>query len=68
MGPVEGTNGQQFIHQLIHQGHVFSPADFYVTPQRREQDNTHHAMLVVKLFGSTSALMQGKTFEELRLI
>ncbi|XOV79019.1 MAG: glucose-6-phosphate isomerase [Aestuariibacter sp.] len=69
-GPIvwgsEGTNGQHSFHQLIHQSNTLIPADFIMPLTVPNQDDTHHAMLASNCFAQSQALMQGKSYEEIK--
>lgn len=69
-GPIvwgsEGTNGQHSFHQLIHQSNTLIPADFIMPLTVPNQDDTHHAMLASNCFAQSQALMQGKTYDEIK--
>jgi glucose-6-phosphate isomerase len=69
-GPIiwgsEGCNGQHAFHQLLHQGHILVPADFMLPLNSHHEINEHHAILASNCFGQSQALMQGKTFNQVK--
>ncbi|MBC7914596.1 MAG: glucose-6-phosphate isomerase [Pyrinomonadaceae bacterium] len=69
-GPViwgePGTNGQHAFYQLIHQGTKLIPCDFIAPAQSHNKIGQHHTLLLSNFFAQTEALMNGKTYEEVK--
>lgn len=61
-----GTNGQHAFYQLIHQGTKMIPADFIAAARSHNPLGDHHKKLLANFFAQTEALMNGKTFEEVK--
>ncbi|MFN8255369.1 MAG: glucose-6-phosphate isomerase [Bacteroidales bacterium] len=59
-----GTNGQHAFYQLIHQGTKMIPCDFIAPAVSHNPIGDHHAKLLANFFAQTSALMLGKTADE----
>lgn len=59
-----GTNGQHAFYQLLHQGTDWIPIDFIAAIEPLHSLHTHHRMLLANCFAQSSALMMGKTTEE----
>ncbi|MBN1696715.1 MAG: glucose-6-phosphate isomerase [Spirochaetales bacterium] len=61
-----GTNGQHAFYQLIHQGTKLIPADFIAPAVSHNPAGDHHRKLIANFIAQTEALMNGKTFEEVK--
>ncbi len=59
-----GTNGQHAFYQLIHQGTLVIPCDFFAPAISHNPIGDHHDKLLSNFFAQTEALMNGKTEEE----
>ncbi len=63
-----GTNGQHAFYQLIHQGNKLIPCDFMMPTHSQYKmgscGDEHHKILLANCFAQTSALMNGKTYDE----
>src|SRR3954463_10419173 len=61
-----GTNGQQRLYQLIHQGTRLIPCDFIGFADSLNPLGGHHDILMSNVFAQGEALAFGKTPEEVR--
>jgi glucose-6-phosphate isomerase len=59
-----GTNGQHAFYQLIHQGTKMIPCDFMAPAISHNPIGNHHPKLLANFFAQTSALMLGKTADQ----
>ncbi len=64
-GPViwgePGTNGQHAFYQLIHQGTLVIPCDFFAPAKSHNPIGDHHDKLLSNYFAQTEALLNGKS-------
>jgi glucose-6-phosphate isomerase len=56
-----GTNGQHSFYQLIHQGTVLIPCDFFGFGRTLNPLGDHHDLLTANVFAQTEALAFGET-------
>ena len=61
-----GTNSQHSFFQLIHQGSQMITADFIASANSHNDIGVHHDLLLANFFAQTSALMRGKTADEVK--
>jgi glucose-6-phosphate isomerase len=61
-----GTNGQHAFYQLLHQGTQLVPIDFILPIRPTHGLGAHHDLLVANCLAQSSALMRGKTVDEVR--
>lgn len=61
-----GTNSQHAFFQLIHQGTKLIPTDFIGFKESLYGDKEHHNKLMSNFFAQTKALMNGKSYEEVK--
>ena len=61
-----GTNGQHAFYQLLHQGTDLIPVDFILPVLPTHEFADHHRLLLANCLAQSSALMQGKTSDEVR--
>lgn len=61
-----GTNGQHAFYQLLHQGTDLIPIDFILPVLPTHQFADHHRLLIANCLAQSSALMQGKSSDEVR--
>lgn len=70
-GPViwgePGTNGQHAFYQLLHQGTSFIPCDFIASAKPKHHLSDHHEKLMSNFFAQTEALMNGKSYEKVKM-
>jgi len=62
-----GTNGQHAFYQLIHQGTHLIPCDFIAPAISHNPIGDHHVKLLSNFFAQTEALMNGKSWEEVKV-
>lgn len=62
----EGTNSQHAFMQLMHQSKLIIPADFIVALQGSNHLEKNHKILVANCFAQSEALMQGKSYEQVK--
>lgn len=69
-GPViwgePGTNGQHAFFQLLHQGSSLIPVDFILALSQPGQIGVHRTSQIANFLAQSSALMQGKTQDEVQ--
>ena len=61
-----GTNGQHAFFQLLHQGTQLVPIDFILPVRPTHGLAGHHALLVANCLAQSSALMEGKSADEVK--
>jgi glucose-6-phosphate isomerase len=61
-----GTNGQHAFFQLLHQGTDLVPIDFIAPVEATHGLSHHHRLLLANCLAQSSALMRGKTADEVR--
>jgi glucose-6-phosphate isomerase len=61
-----GTNGQHAFFQLLHQGTDLVPIDFIAPVEPTHSLPHHHRLLLANCLAQSSALMRGKTADEVR--
>ncbi len=70
-GPViwggTGANSQHAFFQHLHQGSGFTPVDFIAAVAAHNDIGQHHDLLLANCLAQASALMNGKTEEEVQL-
>ena len=54
-----GTRGQHAFHQLLHQGSIIVPTDFFISASPSYSLGDHHAHLVSNAFAQSESLMVG---------
>ncbi len=62
-----GTNGQHAFFQLLHQGSDLVPVDFILPISPGHQLAEHHRLLVANCLAQSSALMNGRDIDSVRL-
>ena len=61
-----GTNGQHAFFQLLHQGTQLVPIDFILPMRPTHSLAAHHDLLVANCLAQSSALMEGKSVEQVK--
>ncbi|MEO8385566.1 MAG: glucose-6-phosphate isomerase, partial [Betaproteobacteria bacterium] len=61
-----GTNGQHAFYQLLHQGTDLIPVDFILPALPTHGFADHHQLLIANCLAQSSALMRGKSLDEVR--
>lgn len=61
-----GTNGQHAFHQLLLQSETVVPVDFILALKTHHPLGNHFELLVANCFAQAQALMQGRTYEEIK--
>ena len=61
-----GTNGQHAFFQLLHQGTQLVPIDFILPIRPNHGLKEHHDLLVANCLAQSSALMDGKSIEQVK--
>ena len=61
-----GTNGQHAFYQLLHQGTDLIPIDFILPVLPTHAFADHHRLLIANCLAQSSALMRGKSLDEVR--
>ena len=61
-----GTNGQHAFFQLLHQGTQWVPVDFILPMAPTHGLAGHHDLLVANCLAQSSALMEGKSIEQVK--
>jgi glucose-6-phosphate isomerase len=61
-----GTNGQHAFYQLLHQGTDLIPVDFILPVLPTHAMADHHRLLIANCLAQSSALMRGKSLDEVR--
>ena len=62
-----GTNGQHAFYQLLHQGADLIPIDFILPVLPTHEFADHHRLLMANCLAQSSALMRGKSLDEVRI-
>ena len=61
-----GTNGQHAFYQLLHQGTDLVPVDFILPILPTHAFADHHQLLIANCLAQSSALMRGRSLDEVR--
>jgi glucose-6-phosphate isomerase len=61
-----GTNGQHAFFQLLHQGSNLVPIDFILPLEATHNLPEHHRLLVANCLAQSSALMNGRSVDQVR--
>ena len=61
-----GTNGQHAFYQLLHQGADLIPIDFILPVLPTHEFADHHRLLMANCLAQSSALMRGKSVDEVQ--
>ena len=61
-----GTDCQHSFHQLLHQGTSIIPVDFIMALKSLNPVGEHHKLLYANCLAQSQALLQGKTYDEVR--